>query len=130
MTIRLRSTVAAVVLVALGIVPVRAQEQQGSRLAYPTPKTGSTVDDYFGTKISDPYRWMENLESTDVAEWVAAENALTTGYLQSLSMRDALKRRITELWNYPKVSIPFREGGRLFYRKNSGLERQSRVFVR
>jgi prolyl oligopeptidase len=130
MTGRLRSILPVAALLALGLLPAGAQVQQGARLVYPTPRTGTTVDDYFGTKVADPYRWMEDLETKDVADWVAAENALTTQYLQSLSMRDALKRRITELWNYPKVTVPFREGGRLFYRKNSGLERQSRVFMR
>ena len=125
-----RVLILSLAVAALGALGADAQVQQGARLAYPIAKTVPTVDDYFGTKIADPYRWMEDLESKDVADWVAAENALTTSYLQGLPMRDMLKRRITELWNYPKVSLPFREGGRLFYRKNSGLDRQSLVYVR
>ena len=115
---------------ALGVLRASAQVQQGGKLAYPASKAGSVVDHYFGTTIADPYRWMEDLNAKDVADWVAAQNALSFGYLSALPMRDVLKRRITELWNYPKVSVPFREGGRLFYRKNTGLERQSRVFMR
>src|SRR6185369_4146906 len=117
-------------LLTLGASSIAAQQQQGGKLTYPASKAGAVVDDYFGAKIADPYRWMEDLNAKDVADWVAAENALSSSYLAALPMRDVLKRRITELWNYPKVSVPFREGGRLFYRKNNGLERQSRVFTR
>jgi prolyl oligopeptidase len=100
------------------------------RLSYPPTPKGDVVDDYFGTKVADPYRWMEDLDSKAVADWIAAQNALTFHYLDSLPMRDTLKARITELWNYPKVSLPYIEAGRLFYRRNSGLEKQSSLFVR
>ena len=79
------------------------------RLRYPPTPKGDVVDDYFGTKVADPYRWMEDLDSKAVAEWIAAQNAVTFRYLDSLPVRDALKARITELWNYPKVSVPFIE---------------------
>ncbi len=97
---------------------------------YPQAKRGDVVDDYFGTKVADPYRWMEDLDSKPVADWVAAENKLTFGYLAKLPLREHFRKRITELWNYPKVSLPVREGGRYFYAKNSGLERQAPVYVR
>jgi prolyl oligopeptidase len=100
------------------------------RLRYPPTPKGDVVDDYFGTKVADPYRWMEDLDSKAVAEWIAAQNAVTFRYLDSLPVRDALKARITELWNYPKVSVPFIEAGRFFYRRNSGLEKQSSLYVR
>lgn len=108
---------------------VVAQVQQGG-LAYPTARRDSVVDDYFGTRIADPYRWMEDLNSAETARWVAAENALSAAYLAKLPMREWFRKRITELWNYPKVTVPFREGGRLFYRRNSGLQRQSVVYYR
>jgi prolyl oligopeptidase len=73
---------------------------------------------------------MEDLDSKAVAEWIAAQNAVTFRYLDSLPVRDALKARITELWNYPKVNVPFIEAGRFFYRRNSGLEKQSSLYVR
>ncbi len=72
---------------------------------------------------------MEDLDSKDNADWVAAENKVTFDYLGRLAMRDRLKQRITELWDFPKVSVPAREGGRYFYRKNSGLQRQSVLYV-
>src|ERR1043166_2468420 len=98
--------------------------------SYPIPRQADVVDDYFGTKISDPYRWMEELDSKELADWVTAENKLTFDYLDGLPLRDHFRQRITELWNYPKTSIPIRESGRFFYQKNSGLQRQSPIFMR
>src|SRR5512133_3342645 len=106
-----------------------AQQQQG-RIAYPPTKTVSHVDDYFGRKVSDPYRWMEDLNAAEVGQWVKAENAVTDKFLATLPMRERFRSRITELWNYPKVGLPFREAGRLFYTKNSGLQRQSSYYMR
>ena len=103
---------------------------QSGQLTYPPTATGDVADDYHGTRVTDPYRWMEDLESPDVARWIKAQNDLTFGYLQRLPMREHFKRRITELWNYPKTGIPVREGGRLFYSRNSGLQKQAPVYVR
>ena len=80
--------------------------------------------------MADPYRWMEDLNSPELKQWIDAENALAFGYLDALPQRDALKARITELWNYPKVTPPRYEGGRWFYSRNTGLQRQSVVFMR
>lgn len=99
-------------------------------MIYPTTRKGDVVDEYFGVKVPDPYRWMEDLDSQETAEWVAAQNQVTFDYIGRLPMRDRFKERITELWNYPKVTIPVREGGRYFYEKNSGLQRQSPLYVR
>jgi prolyl oligopeptidase len=106
------------------------QAPPSEKTVYPETKKGDVVDDYFGTKIADPYRWMEDLDSKDVADWIAAENKVTFDYLGGLPLREPFRKRITELWDYPKVGIPIREGGRIFYRKNSGLQRQSVVYVR
>src|ERR1700681_1347164 len=75
------------------------------RFKYPKPRTGDVVDNYFGTKVADPYRWMEDLNSPELKRWVDAENAITLRYLDSLPVRDALKKRITELYNYPRVTV-------------------------
>ena len=99
-------------------------------MTYPATTKGDVVDDYFGTKVPDPYRWMEDLDSQGVADWVAAQNRVTFDYLDKLPMRERFKQRITELWDYPKVGLPVREGGRYFYQKNSGLQRQSPLYVR
>ncbi|HMA25366.1 MAG TPA: prolyl oligopeptidase family serine peptidase [Gemmatimonadaceae bacterium] len=104
--------------------------QQPARVSYPPTKTISQVDDYFGHKVADPYRWMEELNAADVAQWVKAENAVTEQFLGTLPMRERFRSRITELWNYPKVGLPFREAGKMFYTKNSGLQRQSVWYTR
>ena len=75
-------------------------------LTYPIARKGDVVDDYGGTKVPDPYRWMEALDSKDVADWVAASNAVTEPYLMKLPLRDHFNKRLTELWNYPRVSVP------------------------
>jgi prolyl oligopeptidase len=106
------------------------QQAAPPAISYPATKKGEVVDDYSGTKVADPYRWMEDLDSKDVAAWVAAENRVTFDYLGRLSMRQHFEQRITQLWNYPKVSVPVREGGRYFFQKNSGLERQPPLYVR
>ena len=116
----------AVIVLAFLDVTLAAQ----SSPKYPQPRKGDVVDDYFGTKIADPYRWMEDLNSADVKQWVDAENAVTAKYLDSLPVRDALKKRITDLYNYPRVGIPYFEGRRWFYTRNTGLQRQNVTFTR
>jgi prolyl oligopeptidase len=101
------------------------------KLPYPQAMTGAVVDDYGGTKVADPYRWMESLDSKDVAAWVAAENAVTEPYLKSLPLRQPFATRLTALWNYPRVGLPeIADNGALFYARNSGLQRQSPVYMR
>ena len=99
-------------------------------LRYPEARRADVVDDYHGTKVADPYRWMEALDSEEVARWVAASNAVTEPYLQQLPLREHFNKRLTELWDYPRVSIPVIEAGQMFYSRNTGLQRQSPVFVR
>jgi prolyl oligopeptidase len=99
-------------------------------LDYPSGRRADVSDNYFGTTVADPYRWMEDLNSPELKAWIDAENALAFGYLDALPQRDALKARITELWNYPKVTPPRYEGGQWFYNRNTGLQRQSLVFMR
>lgn len=98
-------------------------------VTYPTSQKGDIVDEYFGTKVPDPYRWMEDLDSKPVADWVAAQNRLTFDYFGALPMREHFQKRITELWNYPKATIPVCEGERFFYSKNDGLQRQAPIYM-
>jgi prolyl oligopeptidase len=107
-----------------------APEKPAAVLAYPPTAKGEVVDDYHGTKVADPYRWMESLDSPEVARWVAAQNAVTNPYLAALPRRAGLRDRLTALWNYARVSMPTERGGRLFYTKNTGLQRQAPVFMR
>src|SRR5215831_614681 len=114
-------TIAVVVAVAV---------LQSQDLTYPVARRAPVADDYFGTRVDDPYRWMEDLNSSEVAQWVKAENDVTFRYLASLSERDWFAHRITELWNYTRVTAPRFEGGRWFYRRNTGLQRQSPIYSR
>jgi prolyl oligopeptidase len=117
-------------LLALLAVSCDASHPPKSTLTYPPARKADIVDDYHGTKVSDPYRWMEALDSKDVADWVAASNAVTEPYLKALPLREHFSKRLTELWNYPRVGVPVVESGRLFYARNTGLQRQAPVFMR
>jgi prolyl oligopeptidase len=97
-------------------------------LAYPQARKDATADDYFGRKVADPYRWMEQLDAPDVQAWVSAESALTAGELAKLPRREELKRHLTELFNYERTDVPVRENGQLFFRRNSGLQKQSVIY--
>lgn len=96
---------------------------------YPPAHRGPVVDDYHGTKVADPYRWLEDLDSPATRAWVEAENRLTFGFLDQLPERAYFRRRLTELWDYPRVGLPFKEGGRYFFSKNSGLQNQPVLYV-
>ncbi|HVQ28547.1 MAG TPA: S9 family peptidase, partial [Vicinamibacteria bacterium] len=117
-------------LSALVVVLVLPSLGADPGLKYPPVKQGDVVDDYHGTKVKDPYRWLEDLASPETKAFIEAENALSSSVLQGIGARAGLEKRLTALWNYPRTAVPVREGGRLFYRKNSGLEKQSPLFVR
>ena len=99
-------------------------------MLYPDTRRADVVDLYGTTRVADPYRWLEDLDTPEVAEWVAAQNAVTSAHLESLPWRDRLRQRLTELWNYQRTSLPVIENGRLFYSMNSGLQRQAPIYVR
>jgi prolyl oligopeptidase len=117
-------------LILLAAAALSAAAAEAPQLKYPPSKKTDIVDEYHGVNVPDPYRWLEDLNSLETKAWVEAENTVSFNYLQLLPAREFFRKRITELWNYPKVSIPRREGGRLWYRKNSGLQRQSAVYAR
>jgi prolyl oligopeptidase len=95
-------------------------------IVYPATKKGDTVDDYFGTKVADPYRWLEaDANVPEVASWVEAQNKVTFAYLEKIPFRQKIKDRLTQLYNYPKYSAPTRRGDYFFYTKNDGLQNQS-----
>jgi prolyl oligopeptidase len=96
---------------------------------YPTPRKADQVDDYHGTKVSDPYRWLENPDSDESRAWIEAENRLTFGFLEKIPERAKIEERLTKLWNYEKYGTPFKEGGRYFYFKNDGLQNQSVLYT-
>ena len=99
-----------------------------TKLNYPKTKKGTQVDTYFGTTIQDPYRWLENDKSPETEAWVKSENEVTYDYLSKIPYRDALKARMTQLWNYEKITAPFNEGSFTYFYKNNGLQNQSVLY--
>jgi prolyl oligopeptidase len=96
---------------------------------YPSAARGDQVDDYFGTRVEDPYRWLERVDDAQTRQWITAENALAQPYLEGIPAREAIKKRLTELWNYERYDIPLQRGGRYFYSRNDGLQNQSVLYV-
>ena len=95
-------------------------------IQYPdTRKDESVTDIYFETEVADPYRWLEDDNSAETANWVKAQNKLTFSYLESIAQRDAIKERLTEIWDYEKISAPFKRGEKYYFYKNEGLQNQS-----
>jgi prolyl oligopeptidase len=98
-------------------------------LHYPPAERGTAVDDYHGTQVADPYRWMEDLDSPQTRAWVGAEGQLTDAYLAAIPEREPLRKRIAALSDYEKFGVPFHEGGRYFYTHNSGTQDQSVLYT-
>ncbi len=99
-------------------------------LDYPqTRGKDNQVDDYHGTKVADPYRWLEDDNSAETAKWVAAENKVTFGYLDKIPYRAQVKARMEQLFNFPKYTPPVRKGDYLFFTKNDGLQNQNVVYA-
>ena len=98
-------------------------------LVYPETQRVDQVDDYHGTKVADPYRWLEDPDSEEARAWIAAQNDLTFRYLEEIPARERIRRRLTELWDFEKYGTPFRRGGRYFLFKNDGLQNQSVLYT-
>ena len=96
---------------------------------YPPAPQSEQVDDYHGSKVTDPYRPLENADSEESRKWIEAENKLTFDYLESIPERKRINERLTALWNYEKYGVPYREGGRFFFTKNTGLQNQSVLYT-
>ncbi len=101
----------------------------GRPIVYPASATVEQVDDFHGTAVADPYRWLEDVDSAETKAWVVAQNEVTFAYLEGIPAQERLRKRLTELWDYPRYSTPFREGARTFFRKNDGLQNQSVLYV-
>ena len=99
-----------------------------TKINYPETKKSEQVDSYFDVKINDPYRWLEDDRSAETEAWVKAQNVVTYGYLEQIPYRNKLKTRMEQLWNYEKISAPFKEGDYTYYYKNNGLQNQSVLY--
>ncbi len=100
-----------------------------AKLLYPQTHQVDQVDDYHGTQVADPYRWLEDPNSAETKDWIEAQNQVTFGYLNAISVREQLQQRLTQLWNYEKFGVPFKQGDRYFYFKNDGLQNQSVLYT-
>ena len=110
-------------LMLLGCI-TEGQKKEKNLANYPETKKGTTVDNYFGVAVKDPYRWLEDDRSAETEAWVIAENESTFQYLDKIPFREALKERLSSLWNYEKISAPFEEGKYTYFYKNDGLQNQ------
>jgi prolyl oligopeptidase len=111
------------------VLAFAACRKGAAKLSYPATKKVDQVDEYFGTKVADPYRWLEDDNAEEVKQWVTAENAVTFGYLDTIPFRPKIKERLTEIFNYPRYSSPFRAGEYYFFYKNDGLQNQSVCYI-
>ena len=108
----------------------KTEKDTALNLNYPETKKVDTVTDYFGTKVKDPYRWLEDDRSKETEEWVKAENKVTFGYLDKIPFKEDLKKRLSEIWNYEKIGAPFKEGDYTYFSKNDGLQNQYVIYRR
>ncbi|MCK6527758.1 S9 family peptidase, partial [Myxococcota bacterium] len=106
-----------------------ATPTEPTRLAYPEARRGDVVDDYHGTPVADPYRWLEDPDSEETRAWVEAQNRLTSAWLAQVPAREAIRARLTRVWDYERYDTPFEMGGRYFYSRNDGLQNQAVLYV-
>jgi prolyl oligopeptidase len=129
MTLFKRLQPIAASLLGLAIIFAPAAAQTAKKLVYPESKKVDQIDDYHGTKVADPYRWLEDLDSADTHAWVEAQNKVTFAYLNDIPARAQIKQRLTKLWNFERYSLPYKQGSRYFYSKNNGLQNQSVLYT-
>ena len=116
-------------LCALSLVACKTEtSKEPIAVTYHQTKKVDTVDTYFGTDVSDPYRWLEDDMSEETGNWVKAQNEVTYGYLDTIPFREELKERLTSLWNYEKIGAPFKEGDYSYFYKNDGLQNQYVIY--
>ncbi len=99
------------------------------KIDYPVTNKVDQTDEYFGVQVADPYRWLEDDNSEETAEWVKAQNAVTNAYLQKIPYRQKIADRLTEIWNYPRYRTPVKKGDKYYFRKNDGLQNQDVLYV-
>lgn len=115
-------------LIIISIIAMHSCKNQ-KRIEYPQTKKTDQKDNYFGKTVSDPYRWLEDDNSKETEEWVKAQDEVTFDYLSKIPYREKINKRLTEVWNYPKLSSPFKKGNHYFYFKNNGLQNQSVIYI-
>ena len=112
------------------IIMISACNKKPARFDYPPTAKADTVDIYFGTEVPDPYRWLEDDNSEATKEWVNSQNALTKAYLEQIPFRDAIKERLTKVWDYATQSVPKQKGNKLFYYRHDGKQNHAVLYVK
>ena len=120
-----RNAVLMLALSAFAFAPAQANAQ---KLQYPETMKGDVVEDYHGTEVADPYRWLEDVDASETKAWIEAQNEITFAYLEAIPEREYIRERLTRLWNYERYSTPFKEAGAYFFFKNDGLQNQSVLY--
>ncbi|RYY62728.1 MAG: S9 family peptidase [Chitinophagaceae bacterium] len=110
------------------LLPMAGFLQAGAQVSYPKTTKQVVTEDYHGTKVDDPYRWLEDDNADATKAWVKEENAVTNGYLSTIPFREDVRKRLEELWNYPKYSSPFKKGDHYYFFKNDGLQNQAILY--
>src|SRR3989454_7252170 len=100
----------------------------GQTISYPPARKSDVVDDYHGTRVPDPYRWLEDSDSPETRAWIDGENQITESYLSQIAERATIRQRLTQLWNYPKYGAPFHKAGPFFFFKQDRLQNQTGVY--
>src|SRR3989339_1269774 len=116
-------------IIAISFAVLSCNQNEIMKLEYPVSKKTNQVDDYFGTKVADPYRWLENDTSKETAEWVKAQNKVTFDFLEKIPFREKIRERLTQVWDYPRKSALFKFSGHYFCYKNNGLQNQSVLYI-
>jgi len=121
-----KSSFGLLILVVLALIcaPLAAQ-----KLQYPSTKRVEHVDNYFGVRVADPYRWLEDENAPETRQWIEAQNKITFGFLERIPFRQSVKTRLEKLYNYPRFGAPFRNGENFFFTKNDGLQNQSVYYI-
>ncbi|MFA5971594.1 MAG: prolyl oligopeptidase family serine peptidase [Lentimicrobiaceae bacterium] len=122
-------TITVVIILTILMMSCNNKTPVQEKIKYPATKKVTQTDNYFGTQVADPYRWLENDTSAETADWVIAQNKVTDGYLSKIPFRDQIHKRLETLWNYAKLTVPFKKGDWIFFQKNDGMQNQSVVYV-
>jgi len=119
----------ASITVSIAMISCKNNAPVLERINYPLTKKIAQTDDYFGTQVKDPYRWLENDTSAETSAWVVAENKVTNDYLAKIPFRDQIHKRLETLWDFPKMTVPIKKGDWVIFEKNDGMQNQSVIYV-
>src|SRR6266568_7121983 len=100
-----------------------------TQFKYPPAPASDQLEDYSGAKVADPYRPLENPDAPESRTWIEAENKITFDFLKTIPERDGIRKRLTEVWDYERFGVPFKEDGHYFFSKNSGLQHQNVIYT-